>query len=88
MMAEFFSSGHAADLALALIAIEALALGVMRRPGGGRWIAVVWPFLASGAALILALRAALVDAPWWCVAAALAASGVFHAVDLVRRLRS
>ncbi|GLK78302.1 hypothetical protein GCM10008174_00430 [Methylopila turkensis] len=85
-MSELFSSGRAADIALALIAIEAFVLWRMKGPNGRSRIADVWPFLGAGVALILALRAALVDAPWWCAAAALAASGVFHAIDLGRRL--
>lgn len=87
-IADFFSRGHAADLALVFLAVEGVALWVLRGPDGERRFWLVAPFLAAGAALLLALRAALVGAPWWCVAAALALSGVAHAVDLARRLRA
>lgn len=87
-IAEFFSTGAVADLLLAIILIEAAALWLFRRrTGRGPRLAEVAPFLAAGAFLVLALRSALVGAPWWCVAAALAASGLAHAVDVARRFR-
>lgn len=87
-MAEFFSTGMVADFALAIILIEAAALWLIRRrTGRGPRLPDVAPFLAAGAFLALALRSALTGAPWQWTAAALAASGVAHAVDLARRFR-
>ena len=86
-MAAFVSSGLIADVALALILLEALALYLLGRKGRGPGLAAVAPFLAAGVFLMLALRAALVGAPWYCIAAALALSGVAHAIDVARRFR-
>lgn len=89
VLAGFFSSGRAADLALLVLAGEAVVLWLReRRTGRGPRLADVAPFLAAGACMLLALRAALVGAPWWWVAAALAGSGVAHGVDIARRLRA
>jgi hypothetical protein len=43
--------------------------------------------LASGACLMLALRAALMQSGWQAVAMFLAAAGVAHVCDLYRRWR-
>lgn len=87
-MPALFASGLAADLVLGLIVLEALALWLYRRKTGrGPRLREVAPFLAAGACLVLALRAALVGAPWYCIATALALSGVAHGVDLARRFR-
>jgi hypothetical protein len=45
----------------------------------------VLPYLASGAALLLALRAALTDADWRWMALALLAAFVTHLIDLYQR---
>lgn len=88
-MADFFADGLIADLVLALLAIEAVALWFWRRRSGrGPALGDVAPFLVAGAGLVLALRAALTAAPWPYVAAPLALSGLAHAVDLVRRFRA
>lgn len=87
-MADLFASGRAVDLILGLIALEAVALWLYRRATGrGPRLGEVAPFLIAGAGLLLALRAALVGAPWVWIAGALALSGVAHAVDLARRFR-
>jgi hypothetical protein len=86
-MTAFFASGLAADIVLALIVLEAVALYGLGRRGIGPGLGADAPFLAAGAFLVLALRCALVGAPWYCTAAALAGSGVAHAVDLARRFR-
>lgn len=88
-IAELFSTGLVADLALAIIVVEAAVIWLLRRRAGrGPGLGDVAPFLAAGAFLVLALRTALVGAPWYCTAAALAASGVAHAVDVARRFRA
>lgn len=87
-MSDLVSSGAVADVALAVILIEAGTLWLLRRrTGAGPRLGDVAPFLAAGAFLVLALRSALVGAPWYCTVAALAASGVAHGVDLARRFR-
>ncbi len=84
-MADLFSSGRVVDLALGLMVIEVLAIGLMRRSAAaGRDVAAA---VLPGALVLLALRAALVGAPWTSVAAWLTASLFAHAYDLRRRLR-
>lgn len=80
--AALFASGHAADLVLAVLALEALLL--LR---AGRALADVLLLLLPGALMMLALRAALVGAPWPWIALPLAASFPVHLADLVRRDR-
>lgn len=87
-MAELVTSGLIADIALAALAIEAAAiLWLTRLRPRWRALAGVAPFLIAGACLIVALKAALEGWSWPWIAAALTASGVAHAVDLVRRFR-
>jgi len=82
----FFASGHAVDLVLVVILAEFVFLSTRRRrlsarpPMTDRVLA-----FAPGICLLLALRAALTDAGWLWIAAALAASFPFHLADLVRR---
>lgn len=73
---------------IALTVLEGLALALYHR-ATGRGVAPVEfaANLASGVALMLALRAALGGAAWGWVAAALAASGLLHAADIARRWR-
>lgn len=87
-MSEAFSSGLVADLVLAVMALEAgLLAWYRRRHGRGVPVGETLAFLAAGACLVLALRAALVGASWGWVAAALAGAGTAHAVDLALRWR-
>jgi hypothetical protein len=81
-LASFFASGRAADLVLAVLAIEAVLL--MR---AGRRAIDVALLLLPGACMMLALRAALVGADWPWIALALAASFPVHLADLFRRSR-
>ncbi len=87
-MTELAAGPWMADLALALLAVEAAAVWALgrRRPG---WpsLSEIAPFLLAGAGLLVALRAALAGWDWRWIGAALAASGVAHAVDLARRFR-
>lgn len=83
-----FASGRVVDLALAVVAIEAaLLVWHRRRYGRGVPAAELFAFLAAGACLMLALRAALVGASWWWVAAPMAGAGVAHLLDLRLRWR-
>lgn len=81
-MQDLFASGRIIDLILFGMLAELIALVAMRRMKSVDAVALLVP----GAFLMLALRAALVGAPWTHVAAALAASLAAHIVDLVRRL--
>ena len=85
-MHQLFTSGQAADLVLAALAVEALLLWALHRfRGWGPGIAPLLPFLLAGAAFALALRAALTGAAWPWVAAALLAAFAAHLWDIARR---
>jgi hypothetical protein len=85
-MAEFFASGRVVDLVLAIVVVETLVLVAWRlRTGGGLPVAALAVNLLSGAALMLALRAALVQAGWVWVAVPLCASFAVHLGDLALR---
>lgn len=79
-MEPYFASGHAADVILAVLAIEAL---VLSRRGWG--LADVAALLLPAAVLVLALRAALTDMAWPWIAAPLALAFPAHLWDLARR---
>ena len=82
----FFSSGRIADLVLAFMVVEVailVALRVVARRGVPLGD-LVW-ITASGACLILALRAALTGAAWWWIGLALSGSLASHLMDLRRR---
>jgi hypothetical protein len=78
--AAFFASGHAADVVLAVLALEALLLlRVGRRQDD------VVLLLLPAALMMLGLRAALVGASWPWIALPLAASFPVHLADLLHR---
>lgn len=68
------------DLALAIIVLE-IGWTIWRR----RYALLATA--GAGAALLVALRAQIADAPPVFVLVALAAGGVFHVLDVARRLR-
>ena len=82
----FFSSGLATDLVLAIMMVEGVLLLVYHR-ATGRGIAPsrLIPTLASGAFLVLALRAALTGAGWMAIAGLLGAALIAHLGDLAVR---
>lgn len=84
LMTRFFASGHVADVALAVIVIEGLALG-LRRGGGKPALADMLPTLLAGACLALALRGALLAADWPWIAGPLSGALLAHVWDLRRR---
>lgn len=87
-MEELFAGGRIVDAILVMVAIEAAALFAwMRRRGRARLAWSLLPNLASGACLMLALRAALSDGWWGWVALCLAGSLAAHVADLAGRLR-
>ena len=85
-MAELFASGHIIDLILGLVVVEVMALALWRRRfGTGPALGGLAANLASGGFLLLAVRAALVDASWEWVALALLGSLLAHLADLYGR---
>jgi hypothetical protein len=87
-MASLFASGRIVDLIFAFTAIEfAVICAVRARAGRGVAPLELCVTLASGLFLMLALRCALVGAPWRWIALCLLAALVAHICDLYRRWR-
>ena len=83
-----FADGRAVDTILVLVGVEALVLTLIHKTSGrGIAPADLVPNLVAGVGLLLALRAALVDAPWPWIAASLSLGLVGHLADLARRRR-
>ena len=77
-----YASGRVADLLVALVALEAVALSWWHRRAGRPGLP--WGLLltlATGAALVMALGAALTDAPWQTVGGWLLAALAGHVAD-------
>ena len=81
-MQAFFASGHAVDVVLVVIALEATWLIGTRRMRPWPVVLVLGP----GVFILLGVRAALVGAEWWWISLALLASFPLHLLDLRRRL--
>jgi hypothetical protein len=77
----FIASGRAIDVILALMVLESVWL-IRRRRAPARDILLG---LAPGAALLLALRVALVGGPPLAIAGLLALSLPIHLADIARR---
>jgi hypothetical protein len=76
------------DAILLLVVLEAGALAFWhRRTGRGIAPAALAPNLCAGAALLLAVHAALAGAWWGWIAAALLAALIAHLLDLRGRWR-
>lgn len=90
-MADLFATGRIIDLILVLVAVEAVVLlGWGRMSGRGpapAALAALAAHLASGASLMLAVRAALTGAGWVWVAACMLAALTAHLVDLYLTVR-
>ena len=85
-LAQFFSSGRAVDLAIAITVIEAMALAAYhQRTGRGLAPKQYVLNVISGLCLMLALRFALTGSTWLWVALSLSTSGVIHALDMASR---
>ncbi len=85
-MADLFTTGRVVDMILMLMIAETFVLAAHHRLTG-RGVAFM-PLLinmAAGACLLLALRAALVGAPWGLIAIALGSALGMHALDLRAR---
>jgi preprotein translocase subunit SecG len=82
----FVLSGRLVDIALGVVALEAIALILIHRATGkGFGIIDTLANLGSGACLMLGLRLALTQASWILIVAALSASLIVHLFDLYRR---
>ena len=79
-MQQFFASGLAADVVLAVLALELMILWRRGRPVGD-----AVRLLAPAALIVLALRAALVEAHWLWIALPLALAFPAHLLDLAAR---
>ncbi len=79
-MEHLFGSGHAADIVLAVLLVEAVWL----RLRGWRWKTLLG-LLGPAALLVLGLRAALVGAPWYLVSLPVALAFPLHMLDLRNR---
>jgi hypothetical protein len=87
-MAEIFASGHLVDLILIVVALETGFLFVYwRRVGRGIAPGDLLPNLCAGAFLLLALRITLGGGGWMPACGCLAAAGVAHVLDVIRRWR-
>jgi hypothetical protein len=85
-MSAWFASGRVIDAILLLMLAEGALLWFLRaRFGRGLPPRAILTLLASGAALMLALRAALTGAPWELVSAFLTAGLVAHLADVASR---
>ena len=82
-MEALFASGHAADLILVVLGLEAAWL---RLRHGWSWRALA-ALLGTAALIVLGLRAALVGAAWWWIALPLALSLPLHLADLASRMK-
>ncbi len=84
-MAALFGSGRIIDLILIFILVECVLLGIWKREG--LRLADLLPNILSGAALMLAVRFALVESRWEWVALSLLGALLAHLCDLTLRLR-
>jgi len=87
-MAAWFANGHAVDLILLVVAVEAAcAVAWHWRTRRGLSPAAVLSLLLPGVFLLIALRGALVGAGWGWIAVWLLAAFAAHLQDLARRWR-
>lgn len=76
------------DIAILILVVEGAVLAVVRlRTGRGLALSSVFLICLSGLGLLVALKAALMQAaPHW-IGIGLSLGGIAHAIDLFRRLR-
>ena len=86
-MTEFFTSGLAFDVVLAVMVAEGLLLAAWRfKTGRGLAFIETAFLLLPGLFLLLAFRSALAGLSWMWMSAFLLAAFVVHLADLRRRL--
>ena len=87
-MADLFATGRIVDFILAVVLLEAAGMALYRsRTGAGVPLPGFLANLASGACLLLALRAALAGSAWHVTAAWLLAGLLAHLADMALRWR-
>ncbi len=87
-MDSLFASGRIIDAILVMVILEGGLLWLWRHLSGrGPTLRALLPVLTSGFLLLLAVRAALTQAPWTLVALPLSAALVSHIADLILRWR-
>jgi hypothetical protein len=79
-MEEFFASGRAVDVVLAVLVIEAIWL----KARGNRWIDLL-PALLPAVLMMISLRVALTGMAWPFISLPLALAFPVHLYDLHRR---
>lgn len=85
-MESLFASAQIIDAILIMVLLEAVLIWLWHRiTGRGLALVAVLPLLTSGFLLLLALRAALVQAPWPLVALPVTGSLATHIADLILR---
>ncbi len=85
-MGSWFASGRVVDCILAFMIVEiAVLIGIRKTTGRGPRALNLIVSVLAGAALLLALRAALTGQPWTVVAAFLGLGLPAHLWDLARR---
>jgi hypothetical protein len=85
-VADLFANGRVVDCILGLMLCEVLAMAWWRhRSGNGLRVTELLASISAGAALLLALRTALVGAPWPQAAFWLLVALAAHAADLALR---
>ena len=82
-MEAWFDMRHVVDLVIACIVLEVLALALLRSHSLRRAL----PSLLAGLAMALALRFALFGSAWPWVWSCMAAAGLAHTVEVLRRWR-
>lgn len=83
----WFASGRIVDVALVVIALEAVAVLFVLRGQRGLTPLDLLGTLAAGGFLLLAVRSAVAGAPWFLTVTLLTASFPAHVFDLWRRFR-
>jgi hypothetical protein len=87
-VSELFASGRVIDLILGMVVLETLALVIFhRQTGRGVAPAALLPNVFAGVFLLLAVRGALVAAPWGLIDLCLLGAMAAHFADLRQRLR-
>jgi hypothetical protein len=86
LMADLFATGRIVDAVVVLMLLELIILTwVRKKTHGGVPMPALLTNLAAGAALLMSLRAALVDDRWQVVALWLIAALIAHVLDLKMR---
>lgn len=89
LLAAAFADGSILLWIVGLVLLEGVVLGALWRSRQvGFAPSALWGQLCSGAALMLAVRAALLDQPWPQIALWLLLALFAHVVDLMLRYRS